>query len=625
MGLTDTGDASPLAKLRRLPFALWLAILVGLAGWQCTLWQLGADDVAFFRNYTISDASGLRTNVARIVDDFTGPWFGNATNPYWRPLVSLSLGVDFALFGAAPGISCAINLLLHFLSAVLVWRIGRAVLPGTRAAALAALLFATTPLAHENLAWLVGRCMLTNVFGLAATLAYLAADSAGRRGFFRFAPSLALAACNLGCMESALIWLSFPPLCVAMRSGFRQHYSGLVRDFVRDALPFAALGVAYLGLRILLLGGITGEHGAGLDGGVAAITGELWRAFVHTLCPIDASYMPEGAGTSVMRALCFAPLVVGLAAPLHFGDARSRGYRRALAILLGFWVLARLPGLTHLSMDAELAGSRTSYYAYAPLALAYGMLASTVRYARWATMLLALVFAMGLSHRLGERAAWADAGLRAREAVIAEAKKRGAIGDEQNAPTIAFLNLCDGRESAPAVHVGEMPLMLSPPWCEARVRAVSIYHFAPRGEAWVAAWFAHELGGAFTISEPKNPRDALEVRSIDSSSLLNLDLPILEGPKLRFARAIPQLELPAWATPQNAVVALSAGRHQIVRPVDPEGTLGWPADALAALQEWLQQGGRGAPIAVALERRTSPSDPKSTSGRSRLLVSRLGH
>lgn len=611
--------------LRRVPLPIWLAIVAILVGHDCLAWRFGADDVVFVRNYSFTQANGVAVDWGRVAKDFVGPWGGNDSARYFRPLVSTSLALDFAVFGLRPGWTAAINLIVHWLAAVLVWRVGRSVFPGTAAAAIAALLFVTTPLAHENIAWAVGRCGLTNVFGLAAALALLRAERRGALGLARYAPSLVWMTLDLLTMESALAWTVFPPLCVMLRNGFRQHQTGLLRDFVRDAWPFALLALAYLALRIAVLGSVTGELGTGLSSDLVRNVSALATALLTTLSPMDSSFASDGPMQSIQRLLALAPLLVGLAAPLYFLDPRSRGYRRATAILLGFWIVSRLPGLTALVMGPELAVSRTAYYAYAPLALLTGLLAATSRYGRIFALATAVVFGLGLQHRISERAAWAAVGERAR-AVVADAAAAHATSSER---PFAFINLADGRDAAPAVHVGELPLMLFPPFTEPRAKVVSLYGFAPATEVFAGIWLAHELGGAFTVHEPSTPHEALKTEVVDLVAVLPeariLDAPVLEVDR---ATGLPALRRPAWALPQQTVVVLSAGNAQLVEALGPveepgpapgEGSdrLGWPPRAFAALARWRRLGRVGAAYAGHLELRSDVKDPRSTTARSR--------
>ncbi|MCB9880381.1 MAG: hypothetical protein H6834_01215 [Planctomycetes bacterium] len=609
--------------IARVPFPVWLALIAMIACVRCLWWQFGADDVVFVRNYTQWTGDGLQVDWSAIASDYTGPWGGNHTARYYRPIVSTSLAIDFALFGLMPGVTATLNLVVHVVSSVLVWRLGLAILPGRRAAMIAALLFVTTPLAHENIAWAVGRCGLTNVFGLAAGLALVRAETTSRQGLGRVVPALAFATLDLMTMESATVWMLFPATCVAVRNGFRQHYSGLVRDFVRDAVPFGVLGMLYLGWRILVLGSVTGEMGTGLEGSPLDILSALGSALVGSLAPTDTSFVTGGASRGVFRALAIAPLLLGLIAPLWFRDPRSRGYRRALVLLLLFWALTRLPGLTKLPLGAELDVSRTSYYAYAPLALITGLLAATTLYGRIAAAGLAIMFAFALGHRIDVRADWAEVGRRSRlaaEAAVIEHAK------EHECP-MGLIDLADGRESAPAVQVGELVLMLAPPFTDGRLPVVSLYGFAPSGEALAGIWLAHELGGAFTIHEPESPHDALRTEWVDMIGVLR-DLPIVEAPSLSTGPSgIPKLVAPTWARTEGAVLVLTAGVEQIVVPLSPtsNGEFGdWPDRAIAVLKRWERLGGAGAPFAGHLERRHDPADPATTTARTRAFFGTIG-
>ena len=628
--------ASLFDKLTRIPAWLWIAILLGLAAGHAALWEYGADDVRFVRVYTEQHGDDLAVRWSRVFADFGSAWEGNRTLAYWRPLVSLSLAIDFEIFGLRPGVSAILNLLVHALSALCLFAVALRVLPGRRSAFLATLLFAATPLAHENIAWLVGRCGLTTLFGLGSGLALLVADERGWRNPWRHAPALALVACNLATMESAVAWSVFAPMCLVLRKAFWPNRVGAIswRSFV----PYAAIVALYLGWRLLLFGAIAGNQAGTLLGG--EFTAVLTRPFVllhESIAPADVTFIQGGMGRNVFVVLCWLPLVVGLAAPLHFGDPRSRGYRRAVVALLAFWLLTRLPSLMVLDLGADLEGSRTAYYSYAPLALLSGLLAATSRYARWTALLVGVAFAVNLHHRISQRCEWAARGADARQSIVEAAEQRGAYGElRPGAKPLAILNRVDGEGGAPSYHPGEILYALHPPITDKRVIAVSVHPFARQDEPFdpfAGAWIAEELGGLWTIEEGARAQDPIRASWLDLTPLQR-QVRTHPAPRIgsKVERLLPSLEVPGWVAKTEARLAvfLAAGpqnvRAELVLSA-PQRALGarqdfvrvdWPEACQSALLDWIRTGYPGSALAVFVEERSEFGDASTAKARSRV-------
>jgi Flp pilus assembly protein TadD len=119
------------------------------------------DDDYVINNLHLNDWDGLREM-----------WFHPAATPQYYPLVFTTFWLEHHLWGLHAGGYHMVNVLLHILAALLLWRVlARLRVPG---AWLAAAIFALHPVEVESVAWITERKnVLSAVFYLAAALAWL--------------------------------------------------------------------------------------------------------------------------------------------------------------------------------------------------------------------------------------------------------------------------------------------------------------------------------------------------------------------------------------------------------------------------------------------------------------------
>jgi Flp pilus assembly protein TadD len=173
--------------------------------------------------------------------------------PLYRPLTMLSYLANARLSGVPVGYHL-VNLCLHVLVTLAVFRLAEMLLESALAATVTAALFAVHPLHTEAVTNIVGRAeLLATLLVLASLLASARAGrlggGAGRRWVF---VSLAALVAALLAKESALAAV---PLSAIVQLWARP--ASRARERVAICLLYGLLAVAYLLLRLLLVGALT--------------------------------------------------------------------------------------------------------------------------------------------------------------------------------------------------------------------------------------------------------------------------------------------------------------------------------------------------------------------------------
>jgi tetratricopeptide (TPR) repeat protein len=163
-------DAPPPARPYRVipvvPRGFWLGLLLVLAT-LAAYWPVFSagfiwdDDDYVTENQNLRDSAGL----GQI-------WFNPAATPQYYPLVHTTFWLEYHLWGLQPVGFHVVNVLLHLLGAMLVWRVLAGLnVPG---AWLAAAIFSLHPVQVESVAWVTERKnVLSAVLYFSAVLCYL--------------------------------------------------------------------------------------------------------------------------------------------------------------------------------------------------------------------------------------------------------------------------------------------------------------------------------------------------------------------------------------------------------------------------------------------------------------------
>ena len=247
----------------------------------------------------------------------TALWPPLASTSSGRPVLNLSLAINYALGGMAVGGYHAVNLLIHELAGLALFGIVRRTIapwtgPATTAVALSiALLWALHPLQTESVTYLIQRAeSLMGLFYLLTLYGFIrGAGSGGRQRLLWFA--LSFAACLLGMGTKEV--MASAPLIVLLYD--RTFLAGSFAEAWRRRWRIHA-GLAATWLLLFLL--VLSTHGRNQTAGFGGVVS--WSSYALTQFPAIAHYL----------RLCFWP------APLVFdyGSALALPSPQVLASVL---------------------------------------------------------------------------------------------------------------------------------------------------------------------------------------------------------------------------------------------------------------------------------------------------
>ncbi len=303
---------------------------------------------------------------------------------YYRPLVTLSYAVDWALGGGSPIIFHLTNLVWEAAAGALSFYTLRRWLGAWLPALLAALLFVVHPTKAQSVAWIAGRIDVMCTVGLLVASTGVAWRLSGRRGGVALEITGTLVAYLT--KETAVVLPAFVVLETWVALGRPAIDVRFALDAGRKALPQLGVALVYLGLHQLLLpirGGVppTSVTGNRVELVLATLghTAELvvfpWRLMMqHGLLRVD-----PGTGHTIYSP---AFIALGAVALLALIAGAWLGRRRAPGITLGllFFVIAFLP--TSNVMPTRLSEILPQRFLYLPLlglALVVGELVGRAR------------------------------------------------------------------------------------------------------------------------------------------------------------------------------------------------------------------------------------------------------
>ncbi len=291
---------------------------------------------------------------------------------HYQPLTWVTLGLDYALWGMQPAGYHVTSLLLHAVSAGLLYAVLRALVDSTPAAAIGALFWSLHPLRVESVTWITERRdVLCGVFFLLSVLAYLrmcreqAAGGLWKRwlAISVAAYAASLLSKSLGIMlPLALLLLDVVPL--------RRWTPGTRRRLLLEKLPYGACAVVvfFITLAAMKTIGQVRSSAAPLERIAQADFGAclyLWK----TLLPWNLSPLyPVNQGVNPAETRYVVCMV---AVPLLSAGLALLAWKKRPAPFLAWaaFLLLAAPVLGAVVRGYQLAADRYTYLAALPFSL----------------------------------------------------------------------------------------------------------------------------------------------------------------------------------------------------------------------------------------------------------------
>lgn len=287
---------------------------------------------------------------------------GSGTKIGWyRPFLLLTYTADYRIWGLNPAGFHVVNILLHIVSAFLLFCFAGRLLKNKKAALIAGLLFLAHPVQTEAVSYISGRAdLLMVLFTLVSLLTFKSfQETQGDRRIVYLLASLASFWLALLSKESAIV---LPLILVLFILTFGESSHNKLAE-LKSTLPFGGLAILYLAIRLAVLGSNNlADLGRNLFHRILVFLKVLptyWQALIW---PSNLHYHFERKLTisSWDKTLIISLIII---ATLIFIVYKLRHKNRVALFGLGWFFLALLPVSGILIPINFVIGERWLYFA----------------------------------------------------------------------------------------------------------------------------------------------------------------------------------------------------------------------------------------------------------------------
>ena len=415
----------------------------------------------------------------KLLENFTGNWMHAWGTQFYRPFISLTLALDFALGQGNPLIFHISNTLFQSACSVFIFFITRRLLSASFlpqqqyiTALAAGLFFAVCPLHTEVVSWVIGRVdSVCLAFNLAAFYYYLVyRESKSKKSLYG---SLSCFVISLLSKEMAVI---LPPLIVLYELFFADAKSLTERCKIaaKASLTYFIVLLGYLGVRTLALGTLQGGYGGSIGESLTNSLPQRLSSLSKLFFPFNNEAIPpfdrlQKYILSLYRVSCLVLLV-------RVAVIRKVDTQLKLSLFCLLWMaLSLVPTYQVFNITDTLMCSRFAYFATAGLSILLAVLVSplwTIDYSQrkegkyvWGTRISCVLIGLWV-YLLGaitvrNNLPWAQGGSQVRSFRQALAEEGAKLNGEQK---LAILNVPQRLGGAHLIYNGAMlSVLLSKP------------------------------------------------------------------------------------------------------------------------------------------------------------------
>ncbi len=330
-------------------------------------------------------------NFMPLLANFWGNWMQAQGTTFYRPLISLSLALDYLIGGPNPLAFHISNWLYQTMASCLMFlvagQIGERFRPGektlNRSLALACgIIFSVYPLHCEVVNWVIARVdSIALVFCLVSFWLYL--KSAEKKESVSY--KLSLLAFVFGLMSKEMA-VTLPPtlLLLHLLSTNSKSLKERVFSSLKETKHFWIILIVYLLFRLAVLGTISGGYEGSVGQGLSNSLAKRWLdgSLLRILFPFNIDVFGSKHSLSVQLKAVYLAMLINFSAALFMAKSRTTALR-GLIFAVGWLVLALLPTYQVWNLTPSLQGSRFIYYGTAPIALIFAWLLFPVEARNW--------------------------------------------------------------------------------------------------------------------------------------------------------------------------------------------------------------------------------------------------